>query len=130
MRKPGPGKRLYLLDVVEKFHELESARANLFHLRGLFDGVEVIAHMMNATTGWRDDIVEAGKISDEQRFGVGALRVEPGIRHRLPAAGLVAWVHDLVAEALKQLEGRNADLRQEGVDETWDEKTDAHGSLL
>jgi hypothetical protein len=37
---------------------------------------------------------------------------------------------NVVAEPLEQLERCDADFREEGVDETGDEKPDTHGSFL
>ena len=77
-----------------------------------------------------DDVVEAGEIAHEQRLGVGAFGVEPAIGHRLAAAGLVARIDDLVAEALQQFERRDADLRKEGIDVAGNEQSYSHGGAL
>jgi hypothetical protein len=126
VRKAGPGKRLDLLNVVQELDELVTARANLLHLGGLLDRIEIVAHVMDAAAGWRDDVIEAREIAHEQGLGIGAVGIEPAVGHRLSATGLVAWVHDLVAETLEQLEGRNADLRKEGIDVAGNEEPDAH----
>ena len=97
---------------------------NLLHLGGLLDRIEIVTHVMNAAPGRPDDVIEAGEIAHEQSLGFGAVSVEAAVRHRLSATGLVAWVDDLVAEALQQLEGRDADLRKEGVDVAGDEESD------
>ena len=130
VRKPGPRKRIDLQDVVQELDQLEGARPHLLHLGGLLDRVEIVAHVVDAAAGGCDDVIEAGEIAHEQRLGVGAFGVEPAIGHRLAAAGLVARIHDLVAEALQQLEGRDADFREEGIDVAGDEQPDAHSSPL
>ena len=126
VRKAGPGKRLDLQDVVQELDQLEDARTNLLHLGGLLDRIEIVTHVVDAAAGRRHDVIEAGEIAHEQRLGIGAVGIEPAVGHRLAAAGLVARVDDLVAEALEQLEGRDADLRKEGVDVAGDEEPDAH----
>src|SRR5260221_5883147 len=130
MRKSGPGKGIDLLNVVQEFDQLEGSRADLLDLVGLLDGVEIVAHMVDAASRGRDDVVEAGEVAHEQRLGLRRLGVEPAIRHRLPAARLVARIHDLVAETLEQLEGRDAYFGKEGIDVARDEETDAHTKLL
>jgi hypothetical protein len=57
---------------------------------------EIVAHMVDAAALWRHYVIEAGEVAH------GAIGVEAVIRHRLPAAGLVARVSDLMAEALWQ----------------------------
>ena len=110
MRKPGPRERIGLQDVVQELDQFEGARANLPDFVGLFDRVEIVAHMMNATAGWRDDVVVAGEIAHEQRLGVRAFGIETAVGHRLAAAGLVARIVDIMTEPLEQLECRDADL--------------------
>jgi hypothetical protein len=75
-------------------------------------------------------LVEAGKIPHEQRFRSRAIGVEPAVRHGLSAAGLVTGIDDLVIEPFQQLQCRDADLREEGVDVARDEKRDAHCRTL
>jgi hypothetical protein len=111
---------------VQELDDLVGARPNFLHLGGLLDGVEIVAHVVDAAARRSHDIIEVGKIAHEQRLGVGTFGVEPAIGHRLPTAGLVARVYDLVAEALQKLEGRDPNFREEGVDETGDEQPDAH----
>src|SRR5215472_14942227 len=130
MREPGPGKRVDLLNVVQEFDELERALPYLLHLRCLLDRIEIVAHVMDAAPRRRHDIIETAEIADEQCLGIGALGVEAAIGHRLSAARLVARVYDLMAEALQQLEGRDANFRKEGIDEARDEKRNSHHSLL
>jgi hypothetical protein len=96
--------------------------------RGLLDGIEIIAHVVNATPRGGDDIVEAGEIAHEQRFGGGAFGVEAAIGHRLAATGLIARVDYFMAEALEQLERRDADLGKEGIDVAGNKQTDTHVS--
>src|SRR5262249_17994709 len=102
----------------------------LLHVRYLLDRIEIVAHVMDAAPRGRYDVIETAEVADEQCLGIGALGVEPAIGHRLPAAGLVARVYDLMAEALQKLEGRDANFRKEGIDEARDEKPNAHHSLL
>src|SRR5258708_4353462 len=127
MRKFGPGKGIDLLNVVQKLDQLEGARADLLDFVGLFDGVEIVAHVVDAATGRRDDVVEAGEVAYEQRLGVGAFGVEPAIGHRLSATRLIPRIDDVMTEPLQQLEGRDADLREEGIDVAGNEESDAHG---
>src|ERR1700733_16246997 len=101
MRKTGPGKPIDLLDVVQELDQLKGARPHLRHRGGLLDRVEIVAHVVDATARGRDDVIEAGEVAHEQRFGIGAFRIEPAIGHRLSATGLVARVDDLVAEPLQ-----------------------------
>jgi hypothetical protein len=101
MREPGPRKPIDLEDVVQEFDELESASPHFPHLSGLVDGVEIVAHVMDAAARGRHDLIEAGEVAHEQRLGVGGFGIEPAIGHRLSATGLVARVDDLVAEALQ-----------------------------
>lgn len=86
---------------MQEFHQLESARAYFLHFGGLLDRVEIIAHMVDAAAGGGHDIIEAGEIAHEQCLGIGGLSIEPAIGHRLSAAGLIAWVDDIVAEPLQ-----------------------------
>jgi len=130
MRELGPRKGLDLLNVVQELDQLERSRADLLDLVGLLDGVEIVAHMVDAAAGWRYDVVEAGEVAHEQRLRIGALGVEPAICHRLAAAGLIAGVVDGVAKPLKQLERRNADRGEKGVDVAGDKKPDSHVLLL
>src|SRR6516225_8895417 len=112
MREPRPGKRLELLDVVQELDQLVSARSHLFHLGGLLDRIEIVAHMVDAAARRRDHVVEAGEIAHEQRVGVGGLNIEPAIGHWLSAAGLVARVYDLVTEPFQELERCDPDFRK------------------
>src|SRR5208282_6744027 len=113
VRKPRPGKPLGLLNVMQELDQLESSCPYFLHLRTLFDGIEIVAHVVDTAAGGRDDVIESGEVAHEEGFGRGAVRVEAAVGHRLSAAGLVAWVHDLVVEPLEKLEGRDAHLRKE-----------------
>jgi hypothetical protein len=130
MRETGPGKSIYLQDVVQELDHLIGAGANLLHVRGLLDGVEIVPHMMDAAAGRRHDIVEAGEVAHEQRLGAGRFRVEPAVRHRLAAAGLIVRVRDVVAKPLQELKRRDSNLRKKCVDVARDKKSDTHASLL
>src|SRR5882757_1667183 len=130
MRKSRPGEGVDFQDVVQELDDLVRALANLGHLRGLLDGIKIIAHVVNAATRGRDDIVESGEIAHEQRFGGGALVVEAAIGHRLAATGLIARIDHLEPEALEQLECRNADRWKEGIDVAGNKQTDTHVSSL
>jgi hypothetical protein len=101
MRKPGPRKRVDLQDIVQELDDFVGARPHLLHCGGLLDRVEIIAHVVDAAAGGRDDIIEAREIAHEQRLSVGAFGVEPAIGHRLAAACLIVRVHDLMAEPLQ-----------------------------
>jgi len=102
MRKSGPGKGIDLQNVMQELDDLVRAPPDGGHLGGLHDGIEIIAHVVYAAPRGRDDVVEAGEIAHEQRFGGGAFRVEAAIGHRLPATGLIAWVNHLVPQTLEQ----------------------------
>src|SRR3954452_14226582 len=129
MRKSGPRKRVDFLYVMQEFDQLESPRAHLLDLVGLLYR-EIVPHMGDATAGRRDDVVETGKVAHEQRLRIGAFGVETTIGHRLAAAGLVAWIVDIVTEPLQQFEGRDANFWEKGIDVTGDEKADPHLYLL
>jgi hypothetical protein len=86
--------------------------------------------MVDATAGGSDDVIKAREVAHEQRLGSGRLRIEPAVRHRLAATGLIARIVDIVAEPLQKLERGDADVREEGVDIAGNEKTDFHLSLL
>ena len=111
---------------MQEFDKFVGAGANFFDLGRLFDRIKIVAHVVHTAAGGSDDIVEAGKIPHEQRFRGGAIGVEPAVRHRLSAAGLVTRIDDLVIEPLQELQCRDADLWEKGVDVARDEKPDAH----
>src|SRR5438132_4322727 len=90
VRKVGPRKRIWLLDVVQKLDQLVGAGANLLDLRCLFNRIEIGTHVVNTAARGRNDVIEAGKIAHEQRLRVGAVGIEPAVCHWLPATGLVA----------------------------------------
>ena len=113
---------------MQELDQLVGAGADLLDRVGLLDGVEIVPHMVDTAAGRRHDIFEAGEVAHEQRLGVGRFRVEPTVRHRLGAAGLIVRVLDVVAEPLQQLEGCDADLREKCVDVARDKKPDAHPS--
>ena len=115
---------------MQELNQLVRALANLLNLICLFDRVEIVPHMAHAASRGRDDVVEAGEIAHEQRFRSSAFGIETAVGHRLAAAGLVKGIADLVAEALEQLEGCDANLGEEGVDVTGYEQTDAHASSV
>jgi hypothetical protein len=97
----GPWKGVRLLDVVQELDELESACANLFHRRGLLDRIEIVTHVVDAAALRRDDVVQTAEVAHEQCLGAGRFGTEAVIGHRLPAAGLVARIHDLMAKPLQ-----------------------------
>ena len=115
---------------MQELDDLIGASANFLDLGRLLDRIEIGAHVVHAAAGRRDDIIEPGEIAHEQRFGGGAIGVEPAVGHRLSAAGLIARILDLVAEPLQELERGDADFRKEGVDIARDEKTYAHAITL
>src|SRR3954469_1414776 len=126
MAEAGPWKSVDLQFVVQ----LEGAASDFLDRVGLLDRIEIVAHMVDAAARRRDDIVEAGEVAHKQGLSVGAIGIETGIGHRLGAAALIPRIGDVQAEPLQQLEGRDADLGREGVDEAGNEKSDAHGMLL
>ncbi len=97
----GPGKRVGLDNIVQEFDQLIGPRTDLFHVVGLLDRIEVVANMVNATTGGCNDLVKPGKIAHEKALGGGAVSVEAAVCHWLTAACLVSWIVDLVAEAFE-----------------------------
>jgi hypothetical protein len=130
MRESGPRERINPKYVVQELDQLVGSGADLLDHVGLLDGVEIVAHMVDAAAGRRDDVIEAGEVAHKQRLGVGRFRVEPAIRHRLAAACLIMRVLDVMAKPLQQLEGCDTDLRKESVNIARDEKPDPHASLL
>src|SRR5271166_5204513 len=126
MRKLRPRERFNLQDVMQKLHELEGVYPDLLNLRRLLDRVEIVAHVMDAAPRWGDDVIETGKIADEEGFGVSAIRVETAIRHRLAATRLIAGVNNLMSEPFKEFERGDAYFRKESVDIARNEKPDAH----
>src|SRR5215831_17176689 len=130
VRELRPRKGVDLLDVVQELDQLKGARPYFLHFRRLLDRIEIVAHMVGTAALRRDDIIEAREITHEESLCVRGLGIEPVIGHRLSATGLVARVYDVMAEALQELEGCNANYREEGIDEAGDEKTNAHPSLL
>ena len=97
----GPRERVDFVDVVQELDELIDSRTDLLHLIGLFDRVEIVAHMVDAASLWRHDVIETREVAHKQGFCGCAIGVEAVIGHRLPAAGLVARVYDFMAEALQ-----------------------------
>ena len=59
VRKPGPGKAVGLLDVMQELDQLVGSRTHFFHFGRLLDGIEVVAHVVHAAAGGRHDIIEA-----------------------------------------------------------------------
>src|SRR5262245_4442460 len=113
MREPRPRERLCFFDIVQALDELVSQRTAIPHLASVLDGVEMIADMMDAAAGRPNHIIEPGEIAHEERLGRRTIGIEPAIGHRLPTAGLVARIDDLMAEALEELKGRDADFGKE-----------------
>ena len=112
---------------MQELDQLIGSRADLLDRVGLLDGIEIVPHMVDAAAGRRHDVVEAGEVAHKQRLGLGGLRIEPAVCHRLAAAGLIVRVLDVVAKPLQQLKGRDTNLRKESINIARDEKTDAHG---
>src|SRR5712672_2174372 len=130
MRELRPGECLDLKYIVKKLHQVESAPPYLANRVGLRDRIEIVSNVMHATARGRDDIVVVLKVLDEQTFRRRRFRMASAVRHRLAAAGLIEGIFDLDAEALQQVESRDADVRMKGVDIAGGEKPDLHGSLL
>ena len=126
MREFRPRELADLEHVVHELDQFVGPLPDLDRLRGLRNGGQILAHMVRATAGGRDDIVVARKIPDEQRFGGGRIVLAPAVGHRLPATGLVQRVVHFDAEALEQLERRDPDLGEEGVDVAGDEQRSFH----
>jgi hypothetical protein len=102
MREASPWKSIGLLNIVQELDKLESAGANPFNLLGLLDGIEIDPYVMDATARRRDDVVKASEVTHEQRLSSGTVGVEAAVGHWQPAAGLIAWIDDLVPEALQK----------------------------
>src|SRR5262249_14936471 len=115
--------------VVQEFDELASPGPDLPGLRGLLDRVEVEPDVMDATPGRADDRVEILEAADELRLGGGGVVLATAVGHRLPAASWVERVLDCAAEAFQEFQGRDAHLREEGVDVTGDEEPDLPGDV-
>ena len=62
-------------------------------------------------------------------FGGGGIVLATAVGHRLPAAGLIERILDRAAESLEELQGRDAHLREEGVDVTGDEEPKLHWNV-
>ena len=116
MGKPRPRKFSHLQNVVQEFSELERALTHRSHLRSLLDGCHVGADLMDAASGWRNDIVEVGKVSDEQCLSASRLLVTAGIRHWLPTTSLIERIIYRAAEFFEQLERCNPDMRLERIE--------------
>src|ERR1700739_1458878 len=97
----GPGELVHLENVVQKFDQLERALADFVHLRRLANRSQVLAYVMHAASGWRDDVLEPGKVLHEQGFGGRSVALAAAVAHRLPAARLVKRVDHVQAEALE-----------------------------
>src|SRR5438270_12694494 len=102
MRKPGPGKGIDLQDVVKEFDQLEGSRADLLDLVGLLYGIEIVAHVVDAAAGRRNNVVEARAVAHEQGLGAGAFSVEPTVRHWLSAGSPIARISAILREPLVQ----------------------------
>jgi hypothetical protein len=50
---------------MQELDDFVSARTDLLDVHRLPDGVEIVPHVMDATAGGRDDVVEAGKVAHE-----------------------------------------------------------------
>jgi hypothetical protein len=72
----------------------------------------------------------AQEAPDEEGFGGGGIVLAAAVGHRLPAAGLIERVLDRAAEPLDELQGRDAHLREEGVDVTGNEEPELHRHFL
>src|SRR5215468_40518 len=83
MRKTRPGERVDLQDIVQELDQFIGAGANLLHLCRLLDGIEIFTYMVDAAPRGGDDVIETGKVADEQRLSVYAVVVETAICHGL-----------------------------------------------
>jgi hypothetical protein len=126
VRELGPGKGLDLQHIVQELDQLIDMAADVADLVGLRHRVQMAAQVVHAAAGRHDDMVEAGEVPDEQRLGPGRVGIAAAIAHGLAAAGLVHRVGDLDPEPLQELQAGDADLREEGVDETGDSQADFH----
>jgi hypothetical protein len=126
VRKARPRKRVDFQDVVEKLDQFLAPAANIAYLGGLFHRRKVMTNMMDATSRGADDIVEAGKVADEQRFGAARIGVKTAVGHRLATACLIWWIDNVEIESLEQLQGRDSNFGKESVDKAGNEKPYFH----
>src|SRR5471032_1467755 len=105
MREFGPREFAHLEDIVEKFDEFVGARSHLAHGRGLLDGGQMLAHVVDTTSRWADDVVVIGEISGEYPLGAGRFLLRAAVRHRLAAASLFLRIIHFYAQAFEQFEG-------------------------
>jgi hypothetical protein len=72
-------------------------------------------------------MIERRKVPDKQFFRRLGLLITSAIRHRLSAAGLIKWVHDIYLKFLQKLQSGDADFRIEKVNITGDHQSNLHG---
>ena len=68
-------------------------------------------------------MIERRKVPDKQFFRRLGLLITSAIRHRLSAAGLIKWVHDIYLKFLQKLQSGDADFRIEKVNITGDHQS-------
>ena len=82
--------------------------------------------MVHATAAGCDDVVVTGKVANEQVLGRGGVLFATAVTHGLATAGLIEWIVHLTTDAFEQLERGDADIREEGIDETRNKQGDFH----
>lgn len=124
MGKTSPRESIYPQNVVQELGEFVNIGTSALHFHRLLNRRQVRTNLMRATPGRADDVVVSREIRDEQLFGGRRLAMATGIDHWLPAAGLVERIVDGAAQSLQELEGRDPDLRLEGIHVAGDEEAD------
>src|SRR6266404_6884171 len=122
-----PGELTHLQDVVQKFHEVVYAGGNLSALRRIGRSCKFVPQMMGTTAGGSHDVIERGKVLDEEFFGCLRLLITSAIGHRLTTACLVEGVDDIDFQFLQKLQSGDTNLRIEKVDITGNHQGDLHG---
>src|SRR6266481_3313488 len=122
-----PGELTHLQDVVQKFHEVVYAGGNLSALRRIGRSCKFVPQMMGATARGSHDVIERGKVLDEEFFGCLRLLITSAIGHRLTAASLVKGVDHIHFQFLQKLQSGDTDFRIEKVYITGNHQGDLHG---
>jgi hypothetical protein len=65
MREPRPGKCRDFQNVMQELDKLKSARADLLHVCGLLDGIEIVADVMDAAARGSDNVIKVGEIAHD-----------------------------------------------------------------
>jgi hypothetical protein len=85
VRKPCPGKRIGLLDVVKELDQFVGSRANFLDFVGLLYSVEIVADVVDATTGRRLRVGFLEIPRTDSAEGMCAAMASTGTRDRWPS---------------------------------------------